>query len=134
MQSRLLTFVVIGAGPTGVRCRSDRRTVPAHAGKDFRRIDPSKARIVLVDGADAVLGSFGPKLSTYAAKHLAEMGVEVLLGQMVVDVERGWCCRTRPSTAPGSNRCARCGPPGVRLPAGQAIGPAVRGQVDRAGR
>ena len=88
MVSRLLTFVVIGAGPTGVEMVGQiaelaHRTL-AH---DFRRIDPSKARIVLVDGADAVLASFGPRLSRAARKRLEQMGVEVVLGHMVVDVD-----------------------------------------------
>jgi NADH dehydrogenase len=88
MQSRLLTFVVVGAGPTGVEMAGQIAEL-AHRTlrRDFRRIDPSKARIVLVDGADAVLGTFGPKLADYARKRLEGMGVEVKLGQMVIDVD-----------------------------------------------
>jgi NADH dehydrogenase len=88
LAQRLLTFVVIGAGPTGVEMVGQiaelaHRTLP----RDFRAIDPKRARIVLVDGADEVLGSFGPKLARAARKRLEEMGVEVQLGQMVVDVD-----------------------------------------------
>ena len=86
---RLLTFVVVGAGPTGVEMAGQitelaRRALPG----DFRRIDPRTARVVLVDFADQVLGSFGERLSDKAAKHLREIGVEVQLGTMVVDVTR----------------------------------------------
>ena len=85
---RLLTFAVIGAGPTGVEMAGQiaelaRRALPG----DFRSIDPRTARIVLVDGADAVLGSFGDKLSAKAEAHLKALGIEVQLGAMVVDVD-----------------------------------------------
>ena len=85
---RLLTFAVIGAGPTGVEMAGQiaelaRRALPG----DFRSIDPRTARIVLVDAADAVLGSFGDKLSAKAEAHLKALGIEVQLGAMVVDVD-----------------------------------------------
>ncbi len=87
-QRRLLTFVVVGAGPTGVEMAGQiaelaHRTLP----RDFRRIDPSQARIVLVDAVESVLASFGPKLSRKAAHRLEEMGVELALGQKVVDLD-----------------------------------------------
>jgi NADH dehydrogenase len=86
---RLLTFVVVGAGPTGVEMAGQitelaRRALPG----DFRNIDPRTARVVLVDLADRVLGSFGDKLSERAAGKLRELGVEVQLGAMVVGVDR----------------------------------------------
>src|SRR6478752_4406835 len=55
--------------------------------RDFRRIDPTKARIILLDAAPAVLGSFGEKLGDRAVKRLTDMGVEVRLGAKVVDVD-----------------------------------------------
>ena len=83
-----LTFVVVGAGPTGVEMAGQiaelsRRTLQSN----FRRIDPSTTRVVLLDAADAVLGTFGDELSTHARHELEEMGVEVQLGAMVVDVD-----------------------------------------------
>jgi NADH dehydrogenase len=86
---RLLTFVVVGAGATGVEMAGQitelaRRTLP----KDFRSIDPRTTRVVLVDLAPHVLGAFGDRLSEKAARHLQEIGVEVQLGQKVVDVDR----------------------------------------------
>ncbi|WP_192498615.1 NAD(P)/FAD-dependent oxidoreductase [Ornithinimicrobium pratense] len=85
---RLLTFVVVGAGPTGVEMAGQlvelsKRTLR----KEFRHIDPAQARILLVDAADAVLGSFGPDLAAKTERDLTRLGVEVLLGQMVVDVD-----------------------------------------------
>ena len=83
-----LTFVVVGAGPTGVEMAGQiaelsRRTLTSN----FRRIDPSTTRVVLLDAADAVLGTFGDQLSTHAQHTLESMGVEVQLGAKVVGVD-----------------------------------------------
>ncbi len=85
---RLLTFVVVGAGPTGVEMAGQIAEL-AHRTlrKDFRHVDPTKARIVLLDAAPAVLGPFGEKLSQDATRHLRKIGVEVMLGQKVVGVD-----------------------------------------------
>ena len=76
----LLTFVLVGAGPTGVEMASAiailvRNTLQS----EFRRINPASARIVLIDQSPRVLGSFSEGLSSAAKKHLEELGVEVLL-------------------------------------------------------
>ena len=85
---RLLTFVVVGAGPTGVEMAGQIAEL-AHRTlrKDFRNIDPSKARIVLLDAAPAVLPAFGDKLGDYASARLRKLGVEVQLGAMVTGVD-----------------------------------------------
>jgi NADH:ubiquinone reductase (H+-translocating) len=80
----LLTFVLVGAGPTGVEMAGAlaifiRTTLKS----DFRRIDPSLARIVLVDRNPRVLASFSESLSTAAKRRLEKLGVEVRLGQSV---------------------------------------------------
>ena len=86
-----LTFVVVGAGPTGVEMAGQiaelsRRTLSGN----FRSFDPATTRVVLLDAADAVLGTFGEQLSKHAQQELEGMGVEVQLGAKVVDVdERG---------------------------------------------
>lgn len=86
---RLLTFVVVGAGPTGVEMAGQITELARRALKsDFRSIDPRTARVVLVDFADKVLLSFGERLSDKAAIHLREIGVEVQLSTRVVDVTR----------------------------------------------
>ena len=66
-----LTFVVVGAGPTGVEMAGQISEL-AHRTlrNDFRRIDPTKARVILLDAAPAVLGMFGEKLSTVARREL----------------------------------------------------------------
>jgi NADH dehydrogenase FAD-containing subunit len=80
----LLTFVLVGAGPTGVEMASAlawfiRTTLQS----EFRRIHPTSARVVLVDMASRVLGAFSDKLSLAAEKRLKELGVEVRLGKGV---------------------------------------------------
>ncbi len=86
----LMTFAVIGAGPTGVEMAGQiaelaRRTLK----HDFRRIDPADARVLLVDAAPGILMGFGDKLGTTARKRLESMGVEVRLETKVVDVDQG---------------------------------------------
>ena len=85
---RLMTFVVVGAGPTGVEMAGQIAEL-AHRTlrRDFRSIDPTSARIVLLDAAPAVLPAFGDKLGEKARRHLNEMGIEVQLGAMVTDVD-----------------------------------------------
>src|SRR5450830_385188 len=83
-----LTFVVVGAGPTGVEMAGQIAELAHHTlRKDYRRIDTGKARIVLLDGAPTVLGTFGERLAANAAKKLEQIGVEVQLGAVVVDVD-----------------------------------------------
>ncbi|MDC5697368.1 NAD(P)/FAD-dependent oxidoreductase [Intrasporangium calvum] len=85
---RLMTFVVVGAGPTGVEMAGQIAEL-AHRtlSRDFRRIDPRDARIILLDAAPQILGSFGEKLGGRARRRLERMGVEVRLGAKVVDVD-----------------------------------------------
>jgi NADH dehydrogenase len=85
---RLLTFVVVGAGPTGVEMAGQIAEL-AHRTlrRDFRNIDPHGARIILLDAAPAVLAAFGEKLGGYAVRRLEKLGVEVQLGAMVTNVD-----------------------------------------------
>jgi NADH dehydrogenase len=84
----LLTFVLVGAGPTGVELAAAIAVLVRSALKsEFRRIDPTSARIVLVDMANRVLGPFSEKLSAEAKKRLESLGVEVLLGHGVDQID-----------------------------------------------
>jgi NADH dehydrogenase len=83
-----LTFVVVGAGPTGVEMAGQiaelsRRTLKGN----FRSFDPATTRVILLDAAGAVLGTFGEQLSQHALHELEEMGVEVQLNAKVTDVD-----------------------------------------------
>ncbi|MCY1138315.1 NAD(P)/FAD-dependent oxidoreductase [Actinoplanes sp. Pm04-4] len=87
-QERWLTFVVVGAGPTGVEMAGQiaelaHRNLPGQ----YKHIDPRKARIILIDAVGAVLNTFGDHLSTRALRQLHLMGVEVELNTKVVDVD-----------------------------------------------
>jgi len=84
-----LTFVIIGAGPTGVELAGTiaelaHSTLP----KDFRNIDTRKARVVLIEAGPRVLAGFADELSAYAQASLEKIGVEVVLGQPVTDCNR----------------------------------------------
>jgi NADH dehydrogenase len=80
----LLTFVLVGAGPTGVEMAGAIAVLVRNTLRsEFRRIDPASARIVLVDMANRVLGSFSEDLSRAAKERLEKLGVEVRLGQGV---------------------------------------------------
>jgi NADH dehydrogenase len=83
-----MTFVVVGAGPTGVEMAGQiaelsRRTLR----RDFRAIDTRQARIILLDAAPQVLPAFGDHLGGKAAEKLQQIGVEVQLGAKVVGVD-----------------------------------------------
>jgi NADH dehydrogenase FAD-containing subunit len=78
----LLTFILVGAGPTGVEMASAIATLIRNTLKsEFRRVNPESARIVLLDLAPRVLGSFSEDLSAAAKKRLDDLGVEIRLGQ-----------------------------------------------------
>ena len=84
----LLTFVLVGAGPTGVEMAAALAVlVRTTLRSEFRRIDPLSARIVLVDMANRVLGTFAETLSEAAKKHLEQFGVEVRLGHGVDQID-----------------------------------------------
>ena len=83
---RLLTFAVIGAGPTGVELAGAIAELARFAlAKDFRAIDPRDARVILIEAGKRVLPSFPDDLSDKALNALAKLGVEVRLGTAVTD-------------------------------------------------
>ena len=86
----LLTFVVVGAGPTGVEMAGQIAEL-AHRTlrRDFRAINTRSARVILLDAAPQVLPPFGAKLGAKAKRELEKLGVEVVLGAMVTDVDEG---------------------------------------------
>jgi NADH dehydrogenase len=85
-RAALLTFVIVGAGPTGVELAGTiaelaQETLPP----DFRNIDTRKARVVLIEAGPRVLAGFADDLSAYAQASLEKIGVEVVLGRAVTD-------------------------------------------------
>lgn len=88
---RLMTFVIVGAGPTGVEMAGAIGELARHTlRKDFRSIEPQSARVVLVEGEKHVLPPYPASLSESARRELGRLGVEVLTGTRVEEVdERG---------------------------------------------
>jgi len=81
---RLLTFVIIGGGPTGVELAGAlAELAKAGLARDFRRIDPTTARIILIEAGPRLLPSFPARLSEVAARDLTKLGVELRLGTKV---------------------------------------------------
>jgi NADH dehydrogenase len=85
-----LTFVVVGGGPTGVEIAGQLAITAQWMKRDFRRIDPSGARVILLDAGDRVVGAFSERLSGKVADQLAELGVTVREGVRATAIdERG---------------------------------------------
>lgn len=86
-RAALLTFVIIGAGPTGVELAGAIAELARTTLRDeFRSIDPATARVILIEAGPRVLANFRPSLSDYAKRALEKLGVEVRLGTPVTDV------------------------------------------------
>lgn len=134
---RLMTFVVVGAGPTGVEMAGQiaelaRRTLR----RDFRTIDPTQARIILLDAAPIVLPSFGEKLGAGARRHLNRIGVEVQLGAMVTEVDAdGLDVKDSDGQVRRINAATKIWAAGVQASGlGRILGEQSGAEVDRAGR
>jgi NADH dehydrogenase len=87
-RARQLTFVLVGAGPTGVELAASM----AHLAKvtlrrEFRQIDPAKSSIMLIEGGKRILPSFNEKLANKAARRLEKLGVKILTGVKVENVD-----------------------------------------------
>jgi NADH:ubiquinone reductase (H+-translocating) len=134
---RLLTFVVVGAGPTGVEMAGQIAEL-AHRTlrRDFRRIDPTQARIILLDAAPAVLPTFGEKLGDRARRQLNNIGVEVQLGAMVTDVDaNGIDVKDADGTVRRINSATKIWAAGVQAsPLGKQLAEQSGAEIDRAGR
>jgi NADH:ubiquinone reductase (H+-translocating) len=100
-QRRLLTFVIVGGGPTGVELAGALAEIARQSLRhDFRRIRPESARIVLVEGSPYVLAPFAGPLREAARKALLRLGVEVRTDAVVVGIDaEGVTCRVRPPVA-----------------------------------
>ena len=136
-RERLLTFVVVGAGPTGVEMAGQiaelsQRTLK----KEFRRINPGDARVVLLDAAPKVLATFGDRLSGKSKASLEKRGVEVQLGAKVVGVdETGIDIEDEGGSTRRIEAMTKVWAAGVSgSPLGQLVADQTGAEVDRAGR
>jgi len=83
-----MTFVVVGGGPTGVEMAGQISELSRRAlHRNFRRIDPADTRVLLFEGGDRVLASFGDRLSGYTEKALGKMGIEIHTGALVTGMD-----------------------------------------------
>jgi NADH dehydrogenase len=83
-----LTFVVVGGGPTGVEMAGQIAEIARDTMRhDFRAFDPAETRVLLIEAAEHTLPGFPPKLQAMAAEQLTELGVTVLTGRTVVDLD-----------------------------------------------
>jgi NADH dehydrogenase len=94
-----LTFVVVGAGPTGVEMAGQIAEIVRDSRRDFRDADTAAAQVLLVETADRVLTGFPPSLSVKAAEALRHLGVTPLVGHTVTGIEQGRVTVTTPDGA-----------------------------------
>ena len=88
-QARLLTFALVGAGPTGVELAGQIRELATHTLRsEYRRIDPAMARVMLFDAGKEPLAAFGPALSKRAGRSLNRLGVELHMHTRVTDIDQ----------------------------------------------
>src|SRR3954453_23090772 len=137
VRDRLMTFVVVGAGATGVEMAGQiaelaRRTLK----NDFRRIDPRRSKIILLDAADRVLPGFDKRLSKYTTKKLGRLGVDIELGAMVVDMDQnGLEIKGTDGSRRRIEATTKIWAAGVEAsPLGKQVAEQAGAQVDRAGR
>ncbi|MFI6431043.1 NAD(P)/FAD-dependent oxidoreductase [Rhodococcus oryzae] len=136
-RARLLTFVVVGAGPTGVELAGQiaelaHRTLTGA----FRNIDSRESRVILLDGAPAVLPVYGGKLSEKAAARLEKLGVEIQLNAMVTDVDvDGLVVKEKDGTERRIDSQCKVWSAGVQAsPLGKQLAAQSGAEIDRAGR
>jgi NADH dehydrogenase len=125
---RLLSFIVVGGGPTGVELAGALAEIAVHAlGQEFDVVDPSTARVILIEGTDRVLPPYVSRLSESAKHQLGELGVEVKTSALVSHIDdRGVTLASGERIDAGT----------VLWAAGVEASPlgAMLGEVDRAGR
>lgn len=136
-RARLLTFAVIGGGPTGVELAGSiaelSKTVLA---REFRRIDPKATKVVLIEAGPRILPSFDPDLSLRAVDQLSELGVDVRLGARVTTIDEDGVVVSQ-TAADGKPETERIGARTVVWGAGVAatpLGATLGVPLDRSGR
>ena len=135
-QEEWLTFVVVGAGPTGVEIAGQIAELSRRVLKDdFARIDPRDARILLFDGGEKVLATFGDRLSGRAAKGLEHLGIELQMSSIVTHVDRTGVVVKQGDSERRVPARTKVWAAGVEAsPLARMLGEATGAEVDRAGR
>jgi NADH dehydrogenase len=137
VRERLMTFVVVGAGPTGVEMAGQiaelaHRTLEG----DFRRINPRESRIILLDAADRVLPTFAERLSRKTKAKLERLGIEVQLGALVDDMDAtGLDVKDSDGSHRRIDAVTKIWAAGVQAsPLGKQLAEQTGAEIDRAGR
>jgi NADH:ubiquinone reductase (H+-translocating) len=136
-REKLLTFTVVGAGPTGVEMAGQIAELADHTLKGaFRHIDSTQARVILLDAVSAVLPPMGEKLGKKAQARLEKMGVEIQLNSMVTDVDRnGITVKDSDGTVRRIESSTKVWSAGVSAsPLGRDLADQSDVELDRAGR
>jgi NADH:ubiquinone reductase (H+-translocating) len=137
LRKNWMTFVVVGAGPTGVELAGQIAEL-AHQSlkRNYRRIDPKDARVVLIDALPTILSPFPPTLQQRAARKLQRIGVEIHTGTMVTGVdERGIDTNSADPQAQRVDAATKIWAAGVEgSPLGRIVAEAAAADLDRAGR
>ena len=134
----LLTFIIVGGGPTGVELAGALGELANNTMRDeFRRIDPSQAKILLLEATDRILGTYAPELSAQAEKSLRKLGVEVWTNNAVIEIAESSAVvrdrRTGAETTIPSRTVLWAA--GVQAsPLGQILAKQTDVELDRAGR
>jgi NADH dehydrogenase len=134
---RWLTFALVGAGPTGVELAGQIREVATKTLRDeYRHITPGDARVMLFDGGSAPLATFGPKLSTLAARDLGKLGVELHMGSIVTEADlRSICVKDKDGNVTRHEVGTILWTAGVAAPPlAEVVAKATGAETDRAGR
>jgi len=138
-----LTFVVIGAGPTGVEMAGTLAEIARHTlPGEFRRIDPSSAQVLLVEAGPRVLQAMPPTLSERARQQLEKLGVQVRLGASVTAIDADGLMVKTASIAEGTDasssridsKCIIWAAGVAASPLGRLLATAAGAETDRAGR
>jgi NADH dehydrogenase len=125
-----LTLVIVGGGPTGVELAGMLPTIARHTLRgDFRRIDTTSARVILLEGGPRLLPTFPEDLAAHAERDLTELGVEVRTRSMVTSIEPNAVCIGDERIVA---RTVLWAAGNVASPLGRLLGPTV--PVDRSGR
>jgi NADH dehydrogenase len=124
----LLTFVVVGGGPTGVELAGAIAEIARHTvSQDFRRFDPRQARIILLERGKRILEAYPPDLSRSAQRALERIGVEVETGKAVTDIQPDY-------VMVGSEKLPACTTLWAAGVAASPLGRQLGMEVDRSGR
>jgi NADH dehydrogenase len=131
-----LTFVIVGGGPTGVELAGALAEIARYTLKgNFHRINPARAKILLLEGADRVLPPYPPQLSEKAAESLRKMGVTVMTSTMVTDVQPDCVIVKHGDKTEEIHTHTILWAAGVQAsPLGKILGDATGVPLDRAGR